>query len=802
MSQYNLSNNELNHLEKLSEIDEKNDSNIMPVVNFAKKHDNNEKTQNWLKRYGHINILTKNGFREAFTIFKDNRRSRQYDDYFWQGCFEQVSSRKSLVFLDIVVNSEELSFHGIKDAFEAIPEQWKTRPALLNHWSVLISHLASRFPSSFTLNNRYDLKYLDCFILNEASQEAIRLGATKGLSETGLVEDAGSLFQFARYYSSQLAVAEAKDLVDFGLSRFEKYIDSEYADGVWKDEFLIPTSIEHAIVSYIYANLGSPFVEERWRAVHAVIRLYQLECYEEIDLLMDCLSNDVLDIFIPPTYDFYELHAKLYLLVALTRCVQINVDPLLKYMTIFTSITLDNKQGILIQYYAKHICLQINKNCPDSFDESALNAINQKCVSQLPKVDENEYTYSTDSPWHKDGEFNATLPEFYFGYDFDKSWLPPLGRVFGISAKQIEDIGRDILFNEWKMVIDGKWTNDSRKNLWKKLNSHSRQYDMHGRDGSYPDIDSYSFYISYHLMLAVASRLIKTMPVVQVSYHEKSSWLEWLDRHLLLDDNLKLLSESRDYIPIERRDWVLENANKEWQWQIKENDFIDLLVSTQGNSTWLNVEGEWEEVENSRIERVSFKSILVPNRFSQSLLNTTINHENYVHECFLYDFCSIDNEHDDKVFTAVKLLELDEERYGVGSMDPFLGGVRRIQPFKLHSAITEVINCTYNNDMKNWQLDDRVCLQSKYWSEDKPSHNDDYMRNGNQALASLDLLTLICKQMNVEIAIQLNIKRTYKDSYNSRSKDDDIGYIPSYSKTFLLSADGKLRDATKRYQLR
>ena len=198
-----------------------------------------------------------------------------------------------------------------------MPEQWKTRPALFNHWSVLISHLASRFPSSFTLNNRYDPKYLDCFILNEASQEAIRLGATKGLSETGLVEDAGSLFQFARYYASQLTVAEAKDLVDFGLCRFERYIDSAYADGAWKDEFLLPTSIEQAIVNYIYANLGSPFVEERWRAVHAVIRLYQLKCYEEIDLLMDCLSNGVLDIFIPPAYDFYALHAKLYLLVEL-----------------------------------------------------------------------------------------------------------------------------------------------------------------------------------------------------------------------------------------------------------------------------------------------------------------------------------------------------------------------------------------------------------------------------------------------------------------------------------------------------
>ena len=354
-SQYNLSNNELNNLEGLIRTDEKDDSNIVPTVKLSKKKDNSEKTQNWLKRYGHIDILTKNGFREAFTTFKDNRRSRQYDDYFWQGCFEQVSSRKSLVVLDIVVNSEELSFHDIKDAFEAIPEQWKTRPALLNHWSVLISHLASRFPINFTHNNRYEKNFLGSFIINEASREAIRVGATKGLSETGLVEDAGSLFQFARYYASQLTVAEAKDLVDFGLSRFEKYIDSEYADGLWNDEFLLPTSIEHAIVNYIYANLGSPFVEERWRAVYAVIRLYQLECYGQIDLLMDCLSNGVLDIFIPPAYDFYELHAKLYLLVALTRCVQIEVDPLVKYMTTFTSITLDKKQGILLQYYAKQI---------------------------------------------------------------------------------------------------------------------------------------------------------------------------------------------------------------------------------------------------------------------------------------------------------------------------------------------------------------------------------------------------------------------------------------------------------------
>ena len=104
--------------------------------------------------------------------------------------------------------------------------------------------------------------------------------------------------------------------------------------------------------------------------------------------------------------------------------------------------------------------------------------------------------------------------------------------------------------------------------------------------------------------------------------------------------------------------------------------------------------------------------------------------------------------------------------------------------------------------MKDWQLDAKPCLQSTYWSEDKPSHNEDYIRNGNQALASLDLLTLICNKMDVEIAIQVDIERRYKDSFSRWSNDDDLGYIPPYSKTLLLSADGTLRDATKCYQLR
>lgn len=796
-SSYDLHNDELCYIDKLSISYEAKSPKLEVTDSTPQKTDN---VKLWSENYGHLDILTINGFQEAVNIFEAKRKARQYDNYFWQGCFIKVTFRKAIEFLNIIINSNELGFYDIKNAFEAIPEGWKTKPAVVDQWSLLITNLASRFPSDFTLNNRYDRNYLDCFILNEDSKEAIRLGATKGLSETGLIEDAGSLFQFARYYASQLTILEAKDLINFGLSRFENYIDADYADGVWSNDFTLPNSVEHALISYVYANLGSPRVEERWRAVHAVIRLYQLKRYEEIGLLMDCLSHGVLDIFIPPAYDFYELHAKLYLLVALTRCVQIKTSALLKYQDEFIAIALNDDQGILCQYYAKQICLQIYKGHPDTLDETLLNEINQIGVSQLPAIIGEEYNYKTDSPWHKESSLQD-LPEFYFGYDFDDSWLAPLGRVFGVSVKQIEDLAKDVWFNEWEQTLDGKWTNDSRQNLWKKLNRYQNQYDMDCKGSSYPDIDTYSFYTSYHLMLAVASKLVKVMPVVQSEYDEKSTWLKWLDRHLLLDDNLKLLSESRDYMPIDRRDWVHEDDSEEWQWQIKETDFIDLLVVNQENATWLNVEGEWEEVENRRIESISFSSILVPKKFSQSLLHTTLTYENHIHGCFLYDLCPLNDEYDDEAFIGLKLLEGSETVYGIGSKDPFCGDIH-IEPFKLHSSIMKVIKCTPANDMKNWKLDNKLVLKNKYWSEDKTEDRENCPSHGNQVLASLDLLTSICKKMNVEIAIQVNIKRRYKDSYSSRRKDNDLGYIPPYSKTFLLSSDGKLRDATKCYQLR
>lgn len=791
---YDLKNEELNNLNYLISPKKSKSTTSFPSETSVEK--DQEIENNWKDTYGQFDPLTANGFRKAYRIYDSQRRPGAPEE-FWGGCYRTVTSRKLMSFLKVVSESDFLEFYDLHSAFEKIPTEWKEKASVKKSWNNVVSYIASRFPNRFT--EIYERSYfIGCFILDESTTVAIQKGIIKGLADSVDIESPKALFSFAHYSSSKLTIEQAQQLVNFGLARFEKFIDEDYADGNWKVDLTPPQGLPCTISSYIFANLGSPYADERWRAVHSVIRLYKLSCQNEVNLLIAHLSLGLSPAYIPTKYPFYELHAKLHLLIALTRCIEEGSDLLHGEIQVFADIALKSKQGILFQYYAKQICLKIEDDKPGSFDSSTIEKISYRCVSRLPLLNENKYRYRTESPWHKAKLLNA-LPDISFAHDFDRYWFEPLGRVFGISRNQVEDLAKDVLTNQWAMTFNTTHIKDPRSALWKNRRD---RYDAHNDRSSYPRIDNYSFYLSYHLMLEVASKLIESMPVIQEE-DEHSSWDSWLQRHLVLPDSKLLLSELRDPMPIKRRDWVEDDYDENWRWQITGNDFIDLLVNNDNSLFSLNVGGEWNEYKDGRNERISFSSILVPKKLSQSLLLTTINFENHMHECYLHDFCeSLYDDKNNHQFLGQEWLSREGENSDVESNDPFAGEIYA-QPFKLSDDVINAIEVGCSKDQKTYYLlgDDTICLQSKYWSEDKPSDRDTYIRTGRPGIASLEFLMLICNKMNVDIALQVNIERSFTSSSRNRTNDDELRYIPKSSKTFILSGDGRLRDTRKSYQL-
>jgi hypothetical protein len=96
--------------------------------------------------------------------------------------------------------------------------------------------------------------------------------------------------------------------------------------------------------------------------------------------------------------------------------------------------------------------------------------------------------------------------KFHFGIDFGDCWLRPLGNAFGVPQSQVEELTREVLVNEMG-VRNEDYPIDPRQNQW---NSRDRDTWLHRT--SYPRTDDHRFYLWYHGMMSVASRLLFIAP--------------------------------------------------------------------------------------------------------------------------------------------------------------------------------------------------------------------------------------------------------------------------------------------------
>ena len=789
--EFNLSFSEKSELDHLLE-----NGNIHQSTPDSFQHTSDDEHYDWGSHFGKFNILSLKGLEEAVEIYKNGRRYHRSDD-FWGGCYTKVTSKNAILFFDVLSEIESLNFYDYHESFKLIPDTWKEKPPIQNCLVKFVNTLAKRFPNSFTNYSEYN------FILRDFGdsieiKKAIKDGVISGYSESVDIESASALFGFAQYSVNYITSNEALQLLDYGLSRFEVHIDDNFADGPWRDELLPTENIDSAFVEFLYANLGSPQSEIRWRSIHAIRRLYKLQCNDQIFLLLDLLENEKIYSSIPPQFPFYSMHAKLYLLVAIYVCILDDSSLIYPKKQIFENLLNTFNDHILIQLYVKLIILKIENDNKDAFSKATLNKADKVCTSPFKHVLTKLYNYTTQSPWHKKGIINKDV-SFMFGYDFNSYWFAPLGRVFGISAKQVEELATEVLVNDWKFIKSSGFADDPRRQLWNNSRVGENTYHSHG---SYPSVDNYSFYLSYYSMLAVASKLLTNMPVIMDSDYLEEEWERWLSRHSLLLKNRMLISDVRDFYPAKKRSWINKTLSKDWQWELASNDFLDVLFSKRENDRWITVKAFWNDYQNEKNEEISISSVLVPNNLSHSFLTTISSFDNYMHESYIGNFC-IELEDDERYgFECVDWLYSESEITSVGSLDPFAGNIDPRQSL-IDEEIAEKLNITNDWLRKSYFRNDTKehCFLNEIWSEDKPSDNQSYINSGNRFITPVNYIFNMCKILNMSIAIQVNIKRNIVSTRYNRS-DNEFRYIPRSSKTFIFSSDGKFRDAKCCYRFR
>jgi hypothetical protein len=415
----------------------------------------------------------------------------------------------------------------------------------------------------------------------------------------------------------------------------------------------------------------------------------------------------------------------------------------------------------------------------------------------MPPKEVTGYDEKFETPWHVRGEIDNTL-KLHFGYDFDRYWFEPLGEVFGISAKQVEELAREVVLKDWNVRLDADFIHDPREKLWRRRHERETWHDH----GSYPRTDDYSFYLSYHSMLTVAAKLLQSMPVVRKPDWYEDEWYHWCRRHFLTRTDGRWLADRRDPAPLERRGWLKESKTKSWRWEIMPDDFLDVLLITKEGKTWLNVCGWWSDYADECVEKIYISSSIIPPGVSNSLLNalSTCQDSN---DYKLPDYQEERMEFNRPPFVLQGWIKRDNPDKGIDEFDPNAGDID-YPPLVIGESFIERFELSTDLEQREWHLpnSDKASLVCELWSSSRqPDDKDKPRRRGKRLRASLEFLKKFCSDLKCELVIKVEIDRQLHRSYYTR-RDDEIGYQPPYCKIYILSADGTLRDERSNYQLR
>ena len=759
-------------------------------------HQDESKTVDWEKILNDLELTTSSGISQAIKRFNAASTTFRNHEAFWQEVFKRIDESEAKRFLIAVANAERADRYDIQRASRCFPDDWRDKVSIKRNWPTFLRVVARRFASELT--NHYILEnFLESLRIESDMMPCIREGIMQGLSESTNLANAGTFFGFAESVSTFISPQQATDLLDFALTRFELHIDDEYADGCWTNWLNPPEDMSVAFAGFVWSGLGSPRAEMRWRAAHCARRLAEIGCEREIDGLIQWMERDSVDAFGSHKFPFYNLHARQYLLTALARVSIDNPQILRRYHAIFAQHALATMPHILIQKFSVEIALNIEKAFPNTYSRDVVEQLHQVGVSQIPIKQMDGYDDTVDSPWHIRDEVDTEL-KFYHGWDFERYWFEPLGDVFGISGKQVEELATEVVINEWCVDTDGSFRSDPRAGLWRSPRNERETRHSHG---SYPRADNYSYYLSYHAMFAVAARLLQEMPVVHRRDWCEDEWAEWLYRHLLTRNDGRWLADRRDPAPLLQRDWIHQKKTENWRSGIETVDFLDGILFERKGETWLNVFGSWEEGDSEREESFRVSTALVSPTASQSLLNALTTCPNP------YDFKLPDYQEEDMEFESYPFVlrgwvwrEYTDNR--LDRYDPHASQIA-FPPYQVGQSIAEKLGLSVDSEQREWFLPntDNASIMCELWSTNKPRPDEDPLRRGERLSTSLAFLKDLCLILECELIFEVQINRQFKRKSYMRN-EDEIAYTPPHSRIYILSADGKLRDAETHYQLR
>lgn len=777
----NLNSFELNHL--LQDYKANNNSNY-DSYSFNLDQETIQNLELELSQFDLSDKYEINNILEIYVKYQNFGSKKE----FWKVLFEKIPLNHSFDLLRDLSISDELDIFDLKILFKQVPQKFKNKVSFKRNFNQIILAIGKK-------NAKYlcNISNLDYFIKDIENQfkgiidrenllSNLHEGIFQGILSTTNQLYSNNYFEFIEIASNFVDNEVSEELLDFSLSRFEEYMPSDFSDGNWNKNLIAPQEIDTAVASYLWVGLGSPNSDIRWYSIHSIINLAQINQENTINNLVDLLKKDSASAFRSTNLPFYLFDAKLYSLIALS-CISVDYPKLLiDHKDVFKKTALGNFPHILIKIFAAQTALNIYKFNSECFSSNEYKLLSQVGKSNFPFVDRDKLNINLNKIRKVDSE----QLEFYHNWDLQQYWFSPLGRVFGISSKSIEDMANYIIFKEWNFQFNGSYNDDPRSYQWQN------NRDTHHSHGSFPKTSTLNFYISFHSLFAVADELLNSFPIVFEKDFQLDRWTDWIKSFLLSRNDCKLLSERRDPIP---KETLINNFSTDEDLinNIPTNEqFKNILIHRNNNEIWINCSGYWKEGKDYSYSIISTSSAFVEPEATTSLIEALKNTSPY--DFYIPDYIQ-DVENINSIFNFEGWIEKDSIDFGIDRHDPQSGELS-YPPKILGERFSKLMSVKMDKDNRIGYCtgNNQAVLKSLIWNSKQQNygHEQDRQFYGNKFMVKLDFLKKLCRRIKKDLIIDIEISVYKKNSYYSKDKNKAVEY--PIHKLFIISKDGEIRD--------
>jgi hypothetical protein len=367
---------------------------------------------------------------------------------------------------------------------------------------------------------------------------------------------------------------------------------------------------------------------------------------------------------------------------------------------------------------------------------------------------------------------------FSFDYDLSKYYLDGLANCFGLPRPQLERLAGRIAKQEWHLDVSGRWDDDARV---------KRGLLRERRTGSLRTTETLGWYLSFHLMMTVAGRLLATVASHQDPGDSEPEFVDWLRRFQINRTDGRWLSDRRDAPPFESPMWKAEPRDEHWRWQVSSAD-LDRAFGIDREH--LDVWSHWTSIDGRRVETVHVSTALVAPGLAGSLLRALQTASDPQH--YRIPSAGDDAEIDHGPYTLRGWIAESQQSTGLDDEDPWAAGTL-YPPARPTEAMCELLGIRAGDDTRFWvSTGGSPAVSSRVWAcESSDPDPDSEGERGERLLATRDTLQALLTRTGMALVAEVTIRRRIRRySYESGSEDYTI---PPYFKVYILTADGIIR---------